>query len=332
MSPRTSYTVKLDAAQQQALSNLLKQGNYNPVTLPPYAMAAGEGDHCKIVLYASGKCVIQGKGTEDWITFVLEPNILGEARLGYEDVVSPDLTDPHMGVDESGKGDFFGPLVIAAAYVDADIVPRLRALNVRDSKTITSDRKAEEMAAAIMKVLGRRFAVVKIGPAAYNRLYAKMGSVNQMLAWGHARAIEDLLEQVPDCPRALSDQFGPTRQIERALLQKGRHIKLDQRPKAESDPAVAAASVLARAGFLRALREQQNKYGIPAPKGASPQVKEAARELVRAHGPGVLLESAKCHFKTADDVLAAEGRTRAELGPLGSHVSKAARKDPGEPA
>ena len=328
MPPRTSFTTKLDPTQRQKLRELLRTGNYTALPLPPYAAAAAEGDRCKIILYESGSCVIQGKGTEDWITFVLEPEITGVAQLGYEQVVDPSMTEAHMGVDESGKGDFFGPLVIAAAYVDADLVARLRELNVRDSKTITSDRKAEEMADAIARLLGRRFALVKIGPAAYNRLYAKMGSVNRMLAWGHARAIEDLLDRVPDCPRALSDQFGPTRQIERALLQKGRSIKLDQRPKAESDPAVAAASVLARAGFLRGLREQEQKYGLPAPKGASPQVKEAARALVRQHGAAALLDTAKCHFKTTDEVLATEGRTRADLGPLGQHVSQSARKDP----
>ena len=321
---KTSFTAPLTPDQQDRLVRILREGNFRPLEVP-YARAAGESGTVKIVLYQSGKVVVQGKGTEDWVRFTLEPEVLGQARLGYEDVLDPSLTQPHMGVDESGKGDFFGPLVIAAAYVDDAIVPRLRALNVRDSKTITSDRKAEEMADAIADLLGRRFALVKIGPAAYNRLYAKMGSVNRMLAWGHARAIENLLEHVPDCPRALADQFGPTRQIERALLQKGRRIKLEQRTKAESDPAVAAASVLARAGFLRALRELGEKYGVPAPKGASPQVKEAARKMIRQHGPAVLLEAAKCHFKTADEVLAAEGHARAVLGPIGQHVSKSAR-------
>lgn len=327
MPPRTSYTAPLDSAQQATLSLLLKEGNYRPLPTPPYAVIACEAENCNITLYASGKCVVQGKGTEDWVRFVLEPSVLGAARLGYEDVLAPEMSQPHMGIDESGKGDFFGPLVIAAAYVDAPLAAKFREMGVRDSKAITSDRKAMELADAIAHALGRRFAVVKVGPAAYNRLYAKMGSVNRMLAWGHARAIEDLLDRVPDCPRALSDQFGPTAQIERALLQKGRRIKLEQRTKAESDPAVAAASILARAGFLRALLEQEKRYGIPAPKGASPQVKEAARELIRKSGPAVLLEVAKCHFKTADDVLAAEGRSRAELGPLGQHVSQSARKE-----
>jgi ribonuclease HIII len=242
---KMSYTVKLTPAQLDAAARILREGNYR-LRRVEHTVAAAEGEDCQIAVYRSGKCLVQGKGAADWITFVLEPQVLGEARLGYEDVLNPEANAPHMGVDESGKGDFFGPLVIAAAYVDAAIARDLKALNVRDSKSITTDKAAQDLAKKIRARLGDRFAVVAIGPAAYNRLYATMGSVNRILAWGHARAIENLLEKVPDCPRALSDQFGPEQQIQRALQQKGRQIKLEQRHKAESDVAVAAASILAR--------------------------------------------------------------------------------------
>jgi ribonuclease HIII len=321
MPTRTSYTFKLDADQQQKLVTLLRNGNYRPRETP-YTIVAVEAADCMIALYTSGKCVVQGKGAEDWVTFTLEPAVLQEARLGYEKVHTPEMFQAHMGVDESGKGDFFGPLVIAAAYVNPGIVPVFQKLNVRDSKQITSDRKAEELAGDIADVLGDRFAVVSIGPRAYNRLYAKMRSVNRILAWGHARAIENLLEKVPDCPRAISDQFGPTQQIERALLRKGRDIKLEQRHRAESDPAVAAASILARAGFLRALRDLQKRFGLAVPKGASAQVREAARAIIGKQGPAVLLDIAKCHFKTTDDVLGEMNLQRAVLGPEGAAVSK----------
>lgn len=321
MVQRNSFTFPLSPPQQQKLAAILREGNYRPRETP-YTVVAVEGPDCTIALYTSGKCVVQGKGAHEWVTFTLEPQVLQEARLGYETVHSPDVFQPHMGVDESGKGDFLGPLVIAAAYVDARIVPVFQEMNVRDSKQITSDRKAEEMAGDIADVLKGRFAIVTIGPRAYNRLYAKMRSVNRMLAWGHARAIEDVLAKVPDCPRAVSDQFGPTQQIERALLQKGRAIKLEQRPRAESDPAVAAASILARAGFLRALRDMQKRFGLPVPKGASDQVRAAARTIIAKSGPGVLLDIAKCHFKTTDDVLREMDMTRAVLGAEGSAVSK----------
>ena len=311
---KNSYTIKLTPAQMDAAAQILREGNYRARRVE-YALAAAEGEDCQIVLYQSGKCLVQGKGAADWVTFVLEPQVLGEARLGYEDVLNPEANAPHMGVDESGKGDFFGPLVIAAAYVDETIARDLKALNVRDSKTITTDKAAQDLAKKIRTRLGEgRYAVVSIGPAAYNRLYVTMKSVNRILAWGHARAIENLLEKVPDCPRALSDQFGPEQQIQRALQQKGRKIKLEQRHKAESDIAVAAASILARSGFLTALAALGTKHGVKLPKGASEQVKAAAGELVKKHGGAALLETAKCHFKTTDDVLGPLGKTRAAEG------------------
>lgn len=321
MQPRTSFTYKLTPEQQDSLERILRNGAFQLKSVP-YTRVAVEAADFNVSLYTSGSCVVQGRGAQDWVTFTLEPEVLLEARLGYEEVLDPEQDTPHMGIDESGKGDFFGPLVIAAAYVDAQLAGQLRALRVRDSKRITSDRVAEQMAGDIAKILGKRFVVISIGPRTYNRLYAKMRNVNRMLAWGHARAIEDLLANVPDCPRALSDQFGPTQQIERALMEKGRRIKLDQRPKAESDVAVAAASILARAGFIRALRDLGGKLGAPAPKGASPQVREAAEVAIRKHGPGILLETAKCHFKTADEVLAACGHSRADLGPEGQAISR----------
>ncbi len=313
MEKKNSYTVKLTPVQMDEAARILREGNYRLRKLE-HTIAAAEGEDCQIALYKSGKCLVQGKGAADWVTFVLEPQVLGEARLGYEEVLNPEASAPHMGVDESGKGDFFGPLVIAAAYVDETIARDLKAMNVRDSKTITTDKAAQDLAKKIRERLGDRYAVISIGPAAYNRLYATMNSVNRILAWGHAKAIENLLEKVPGCPRALSDQFGPEHQIQRALQQKGRKIKLEQRHKAESDIAVAAASILARSGFLTAMAKLGEKYGVSLPKGASEKVRAVAGELVAKHGGAALLETAKCHFKTTDDVLGPLGKTRAAEG------------------
>jgi ribonuclease HIII len=256
---------------------------------------------------------VQGKGAEEWVQFVLEPQILQQVVIGYDDVLDPSASKPHIGVDESGKGDFFGPIVIAAVYTDEPITRMLREMEVRDSKRITSDKKAAGMAADLRKALGGKFNIVTIGPAAYNRLYSSMKNVNRLLAWGHARAIENMLDKVPECPRALSDQFGPTHRIERALLKRGRKIKLEQRPKAESDPAVAAASILARAAFIAALERMEEKYDTEFPKGASAKVREKAVSLVKQQGPLILHEVAKCHFKTTDQVLAAAGFDRTAL-------------------
>jgi ribonuclease HIII len=327
MGPKTSFTFALDPTQQQELITLLQTGNYRPCVVP-HARIAADTEGCRIALFKTGKCLVQGKQAADFVAFILEPNILKAARIGYEDLLNPEGVAPHMGVDESGKGDFFGPLVTACAYVDAGLVPALRDIGVRDSKLFSSDKKLLEVAREAQCRLGSRYTVVLIGPAKYNSLYTRMRSVNSMLAWAHARAIENMLAQVPDCPRAISDQFGNKSLVVRALMQQGRKIELVQRPRAESDVAVAAASILARAGFLLALKKMGSEYGRPFPKGASPAVQEAAVKLVKARGPEVLLATAKTHFRTTDVILQQCGLTRAALGPAGAAISKPLQDKP----
>jgi ribonuclease HIII len=209
-----------------------------------------------------------------------------------------------IGSDESGKGDYFGPLVVAAFFMPEGQEDALRELGVRDSKRIT-DARCREIAETLKR--GYPFhSVVAIGPERYNELWAKLRNVNRLLAWGHARAIENILERVP-AGKAVTDQFGDERFVRNALLKKGREIELVQMPRAEEDPAVAAASILARAEFLARLRNLSRDIGAELPKGASEQVEAAAAALVRAKGPEILDKVAKTHFKTTVRVLAAAG-------------------------
>lgn len=321
MPTAASFTFELTKEQQAALADALRNGNYRPWTVE-HTLFAAAGENVRIAMYKSGKCVVQGAAAADFVSFVMEPLVLQEVRLGYEDVLNPEALSPHIGVDESGKGDFFGPLVTAAAYVDAPLVAAMREMGVKDSKRISSDARAREIARALRDLLKNRYDIVVINPARYNSFYRSTRNVNRMLAWAHARTIENMLGKVPDCPRAISDQFGSKQQVERALMQKGRRIELIQRPRAEADMAVAAASILARDRFLTALAELKERFGIPIPKGASAQVQETARELVKQHGPAILLETVKCHFRTTDAVLAASGADRSALGPDGQAISK----------
>lgn len=205
-----------------------------------------------------------------------------------------------IGMDESGKGDYFGPLVIAAVFVDATTESELRLMEVRDSKKI-SDGRILELAPDIRTICPH--SVVAIGPQRYNELYRKIKNLNRLLAWGHARALENLLERV-DCELAIADQFGDERLILNALQEKGKRIRLEQRPKAESDLAVAAASIVARAEFLLRLKRLSDEVGTTLPKGASPAVELAARMIVNKHGQERLGSVAKLHFKTTQVVLA----------------------------
>lgn len=173
-------------------------------------------------------------------------------------------------------------------------------MQARDSKQI-SDGRILELASDIRAICPH--SIVAIGPERYNQLYAKIKNLNRLLAWGHARALENLLQTV-ECGLAISDQFGDERYIEKALLEKGKRVRLVQRPKAETDRAVAAASILARAEFLTRLARLSRAVGTTLPKGASSAVELAGRIVLKRHGKERLEAIAKIHFKTTRAILA----------------------------
>jgi ribonuclease HIII len=298
-----SHTVALTELQAAALREVLAGQGFE-FEERPHMLYFARGPRITVGVYAKGpKAVVQGRGIEEFITFTLEPQVLGEAKFGYEEVHSPELFEPHFGVDESGKGDFFGPLVIAGVYVDGAIARALKDAGVRDSKSVTSDKAIRDLAKAI-RAQRVPASVVVVAPPRYNDLYRKIGNLNRLLAWGHARVIEDLCGLCPECPRALSDKFADVRVLERALMEKGRKIRLDQRTKAESDYAVAAASILAREKFIDWLEAKGKELGVALPRGVSAAVKSAAVEIVRRDGAAGLESVAKTHFKTAAEVSA----------------------------
>ena len=296
-----SYTHALTKDQATELRALLEELGFE-FSPKQYTLFFAQKNKLSVAVYEKGpKVLVQGRGVEEFVQFELEPKILGEAKLGYEEVHSPEIFEPHIGVDESGKGDLFGPLVIAGAYVDRGIARKLLDAGVVDSKRIGSDARIRALADTIRKSSLGLVEIVLIGPAKYNELYDKFGNLNRLLGWGHARVIENLLAKKPECPRSLSDQFADARVITASLLKHGRKIAIEQRPRAESDIAVAAASILAREAFINWLERKSKELGLRLERGVSPSVKENARKLVELNGPGALREVAKVHFRTAHE-------------------------------
>jgi len=297
-----TYTHALSPEQVTKLRRLLEELGFE-FSPKEYTIFFAQKNKLSVAVYEKGpKVLVQGRGVEEFVQFELEPKILGEAKLGYEEVHAPEMFAAHFGVDESGKGDFFGPLVIAGVYVDPAIARKLLDAGVVDSKRIGSDERIRELAKTIRKTSGGLTETVLIGPEKYNQLQAKFGNLNRLLGWGHARVIENLLAKKPDCPRSLSDQFADSRVIQQSLFQHGRKIDIEQRPRAEADIAVAAASVLAREAFIDWLDRRSKLMGVRLPRGASGEVKETAKKLVEKGDAGILREVAKVHFRTAHEV------------------------------
>ncbi len=337
---KACFTFDLTNDQQEILLGIFVSGNYRRREVP-YSLYSIEGEKFNATLYEKEKhgrrkLCVQGGGARDFVEFQLEPKGVVPVSLGYEKVLSPELFSAHAGSDESGKGDYFGPLVVCCAFTDETLSEEMQKLGVKDCKQMT-DKAVLSVGASLRRLLGPDgYAVVKIGPAAYNRLYAKIRNINRLLAWAHGTAIEDLLAKRPDCARVVVDQFAPTElTIRRALKERGKKVKVEQRHKAESDIAVAAASVIARELFIRdVLKMSEEVFGPPptspdaparpnVPMGSSdPRVRALAEEMVRKNGPVWLMNHCKAHFQTTDKVLAACGKSRADLPPEGQVVSK----------
>ena len=228
-------------------------------------------------------------------------------------VAGPDpatvFTTSWIGTDEAGKGDYFGPLVSAAVFVDERTAALLKELGVRDSKTL-SDARVRQLARVVWQTVGRTgAAVVQLQPERYNELYEQFRhegkSLNTLLAWAHARAIEDLLRNGTPTTNVLVDRFTDVEYIRSRLLRQARErsVNLIALPRAEANVAVAAASILARTTFLEWLERTSRELGITLPKGASVAVIQAAHAIVGRDGPERLRQLAKLHFKTSQAVL-----------------------------
>jgi ribonuclease HIII len=287
-------TISLDLSDKLR-NDLIEQGF--KITTPAHTVFSAQKKRVSCTLYTSGKLTVQGKDMEEFITFYLEPEILQSVAFSYPETQVNLI--PHIGIDESGKGDFFGPLCIAGVQADEAKIKELIAMGVRDSKRI-SDSVVRKLSSKIKAICPH--AIVFISPKKYNELYANFRNLNRLLAWGHATAIVELVTKT-GCTDVIIDQFASEHVVINALKQKKIQVSLTQRHRAEADPVVAAASVLARSAFLEGLEHLGKQFEIELPKGASPQVIKAGKSLVQKFGPQVLEQTAKLHFKTKEEIL-----------------------------
>ncbi len=268
-------------------------------TKPPYTVFSARKPGLSVNLYESGKLTVQGKNQEEFIRYYLEPEILQDFSF-TQNKDNPNLA-ARIGIDEAGKGDFFGPLCVGGVYADEKMIQQLIKIGVRDSKKMT-DPKIEKLAAQIKQIVP--YSVIRIFPTKYNLLYSKFQNLNELLAWGHASAIEELSTKT-GCQSAIIDKFAGEHVVERALSKKGLKLDLTQITGGESDPVVASASIIARTAFVEGMRMLSKQVNFPLPKGAGPQVITAGRNLVDRDGKEILGDVAKLHFKTRGVILGA---------------------------
>lgn len=297
---KTLYTLKLDDAQMDKLQAYLDHHLWAYYEVD-HARFAFKGDKVNIVAYQSGKLVIQGKKTEDFVTHVLEPEITKDPRLGYDEVHHPEWFESHAGMDESGKGDLFGPVVVATVIADRPMIEAWIEAGIRDSKSVGSDARILSLEKTIRQTRGVVVETAWANMRKYNELYAKFGNLNKLLAWFHARALEAALDK-KRVPWGLLDQFSK-QPLTKGFLKTHKSFDLRQRTKAESDPVVAAASIVARAQYVRSIRKLEEQAGISIPKGSGSPAKNALIELASKLGPECAPDFVKLHFKTATEAI-----------------------------
>jgi len=296
MNQQNSFVATIDLALSQKIRQDLEDQGFE-FSCPAYTIFHAKKKGVSCTLYKSGKFVVQGKDKHDFITYYLEPKILGKFSYSYPHIEANSF--PHIGVDEAGKGDLFGPLCIAALYANADQIARLIQMGVRDSK-----RLKEATVLKLSQQIQKNFttSLVRISPKRYNELYQKMQNLNTLLGLGHATVIEKIVLKT-HCIDVLIDQFASKHVVSSALKKKNLSLNLSQKHHAEQDVVVAGASILARAAFVQELEKISQNYRITLPKGASSQVIRAGKNFVNTYGKDALHMVAKLHFKTINHIL-----------------------------
>lgn len=296
--------MQLDRARGEQLRTDLGFARF-AITSAPYARFRAKGDGVVATLYDSGKLVVQGASPETFVERWLAdapPPVAGPTAkpAAAARVTTHDVHETTTGSDECGKGDYFGPLVVAAVRLTTEEADALAGSNVRDSKML-GDEQCLRLGGALRAKYAH--AIAKLDPPAYNATYTRPGQLNDILADLHVQAITQLAKQGE---RVLVDQFANAKLLERKLASLG--VRLEQRTRAESNAAVAAASIIAREEFLRSLKELSEEAGVDLHKGAGDPVDRSARAFVALHGVERLRNVAKLHFKNTQKLAAFRGR------------------------
>ena len=291
----STFSTKIDVQLSDKMMQDLQDQGFE-ITKPNYTLFSAKKPGLNCTLYESGKLVIQGKLLKEFMEFYVEPYILKDFPFTHDTQLDD---SPRIGSDEAGKGDFFGPLCVAAVFAEGDMVKRLKKLGVRDSKRM-NDKKIIELAKAVEKEFPHH--IVKISPAKYNELYAKFANLNNLLAWGHATAIMNLVDET-GCEKVIVDQFAAEFVMDRAMKGKHSGVELIQRHRGEEDVVVAAGSILARKTFVEGIEALGKQYDMILPKGGGKATIEAGRDFVSRYGAEELSQVSKLHFKNRDAIL-----------------------------
>ena len=292
-----SFTLKMPATEEPVVRAFFQGQGFEFAELA-HAFWRARGPGCIASFYRSGKLLMQGPEADMWRGLLADDS---DHALPFHRALAKHPSPPPaewIGTDEAGKGDYFGALVVAGVSLKREHLELLQELGVDDSKAL-ADERLPDMVRGIEAMTDHE--VLLIAPPKYNELYEQIGNLNHLLAWAHGKVITNLLART-EANYVLVDRFAHESLVRRAVGKRPAGVRLDQRTKAEEDPAVAAASILARAAFLRHLGSLSRRFGLRLRPGAGKPTLAAGRSFLEQHGPGPLGEVAKLHFRTTEQI------------------------------
>lgn len=214
--------------------------------------------------------------------------------------------DVYIGTDESGKGDYFGPLIVAGFISNAEVNQKLFSYGIRDCKNI-GEKQILELGEWLYREYASHIATCILLPEQYNIQYShyklERKNVNDLLAWGHAQVIEKLADHKLRPMGVIADQFGSPKHVMKALMEKGSRLEIMQTTRAEKDMAVAAASVVAKYNLLKYFDEVGRQYDVVIPRGSGIQAIDCAIDIANRYGVMELKKNVKIHFRITKEVL-----------------------------
>lgn len=278
----TQNTITLQLTSEQEMKLYETWQNAKSKT-PPYAKWQLKPENCVITCYTSGKTVFQGK----------DATVYASPFMQKQDIILPSA-----GSDEVGTGDYFGPVVVAAAIIDEHTIHKAKELNARDSKAL-SDEDIRKIGPSLIRLLPHTILILT--PEKYNAVHMT-NNINAIKAKMHNQAYINLARKYGLPSFCMVDQFTPESSYYRYL--KGekevvRHLHFET--KAEDHyPSVGAASIIARYAFLVEWDKMEDKYGMTIHKGAGVPADNSARAFVDRYGFDKLKEVAKLHFRNTE--------------------------------
>jgi len=301
-----TVVLQLPTAVQDEIMAAYATGKVNA---PPHSRFQAKVPGCVVTVYNSGKVMFQGNAAES------EAAKYGTALPKKTSTPSGPLPEGFanwsvVGSDEVGKGDFFGPLVVVAAYVPKEKIALVRELGVRDSKAL-NDTEIRKIARDLHSVIPYEYKI--LDNPRYNEMQRTM-TQGKMTAVLHNAALGGLLERLEEKPDAiLIDQFAERSIYLKHISGEARQVKdlLCFATKAEGrNVAVAAAWIIARAIFLKEMDKLSSEAGVTIPKGAGRQVDEAAARLIRRFGEEQLARYTKRHFANTKKAIAIASKSK----------------------